>query len=115
VAIRGYRPEWIRYGAIPLAGATGLAAWLEWRMLRTRLAKRLGHVPAGRQQIVRMLVAAAIAAVSARLLYVTLPPWRPELQAVIVLVPYGIAYFGLAYLFGVELSALGRLVRVVKR
>jgi putative peptidoglycan lipid II flippase len=112
VVIRVYRPEWARYGAIPLAAATGLAAWLEWLMLRARLAKRLGHVPAGREQIVRMLLAAVIAAVAARLLYVTLPPWRPELQAVIVLAPYGVAYFALAYLFGVEITAIRRLLRL---
>jgi putative peptidoglycan lipid II flippase len=115
VFIRLNRPDWIAYGAIPLAAATGAAAWLEWFMLRRHLARRVGHVPAGRSQIIRMLLAAMGAAVLARMLYVALPAWRPELQAVAVLIPYGTAYFAFAYLLGVEISALGRFKRVLRR
>jgi putative peptidoglycan lipid II flippase len=115
ILIRFYRPDLIKYGAIALAAATGIAAWMEWFLLRTRLARRLGHVPAGRKQVIRMLAAATIAAVISRVLYVTLPPWPPVLQAMIVLAPFGIGYFALTHLFGVEVPALARLLRVVKR
>jgi putative peptidoglycan lipid II flippase len=113
--IRQYRPDLIPYGAVPLALATGLAAWFEWLMLRKKLAERLGHVPAGRNAIFRMLAAALIAAAVGRLIYMSLPDWSPLVQAMIVLPPFGVLYFVLAKLFGVEEAALGRLARVIRR
>ena len=115
LVIRTSRPDLMGYGAIALAAATGIAAWMEWLMLRTRLAQHLGHVPAGRKQVIRMLAAAAIAAVLCRILYVMLPDWPPVLQAVVVLAPFGAGYFALTHLFGVEVPALARLLRVVKK
>lgn len=113
--IRLVWPEYMRYGAVPLAAAAGLAAWFEWFMLRKRLAQRLGHVPAGRTAILRMVAAALMSAAAARLLYMALPAWPAIIRALIVLPPYGILYFLLASLFGVEEAALGRVLRVLKR
>lgn len=115
LVIRMRYPGLVRYGAIPLAGAAGLAAWFEWFMLRHRLAQRLGHVPAGRRAVLRMLAAALIAGALARVLYINLPPWAPVIQALIVLTPFGLLYFILASLFGVEEAALGRVLRVLRR
>lgn len=113
--IRQFRPDLAAYGAIPLAAAAGAAAWVEWLMLRRSLAKRMGHVPAGRKAIWRMLAAAVIAAFAARVLYVSLPSWGPLLQAMLVLPVYGVLYFVLARAFGIEEAALGRVLRVLKR
>jgi putative peptidoglycan lipid II flippase len=113
--IRTRYPQYLRYGAIPLAAAAGVAAWYEWLMLRHRLARRLGHVPAGRRMVLRMIAAAVIAGALARLLYVSLPDWSPLIQAMIVLPPFGIMYFVIASLFGVEDAALGKVLRVLKR
>jgi len=112
--IRWQRPDLIRYGAIALAAATGVAAWMEWFLLRTRLARRLGHVPAGRKQVIRMIVAATIAAVVSRVIYVMLPPWPPVVQAALVLAPFGLGYFALSHALGLEVPALSRMLRVVK-
>jgi putative peptidoglycan lipid II flippase len=114
VLIHWQRPDLIRYGAIALAAATGVAAWLEWVLLRRRLARRLGHVPAGRQQVIRMIVAASVAAVIGRVIYVMLPAWPAVIQAAIVLAPFGLGYFALAHALGVEVPALTRMLRVVK-
>jgi putative peptidoglycan lipid II flippase len=113
--IRMRYPEYLRYGAIPLAAAAGLAAWYEWFMLRHRLARRLGHVPAGRKAILRMIVAAVIAGVLARILYVSLPDWSPLIQAMIVLPPFGIVYFVVANLLGVEEASLVKVLRGLRR
>src|SRR5688572_16523423 len=113
--IRTRYPEYLRYGAIPLAAAAGLAAWYEWFMLRNRLARRLGHVPAGRRAILRMIAAAVVAGVLARILYVSLPDWEPLIQAMIVLPPFGILYFVVANLLGVKEAALSKVLRVLKR
>ncbi|MGQ0812995.1 MAG: murein biosynthesis integral membrane protein MurJ [Gemmatimonadota bacterium] len=115
ILIRQYWPEYIRYGAVPLAAAAGLAAWFEWIMLRKRLAERLGHVPAGRGAIVRMLLAAALAALVAKLLGALLPAWPAVLLAVVLLAVFGILYFALAALFGIEDAAPGRILRVLRR
>ena len=88
---------------------------MEWFLLRSHLARRLGHVPAGRKQVIRMLFAATISAVLSRLLFIMLPPWPPVIQAVVVLTPFGLGYFALAHLFGVEVPALRRIIRVVKK
>lgn len=113
--IRTRYPEYLRYGAIPLAFAAGLGAWYEWLMLRNRLARRLGHVPAGRNAILRMIAAALIAGAAARVLYVSLPDWEPLIQAMIVLPPFGILYFVLAGFFGVEGASLGKVLRSLRR
>ncbi|MGQ0561422.1 MAG: murein biosynthesis integral membrane protein MurJ [Gemmatimonadota bacterium] len=113
--IRRYWPGFIPFGAVPLALATGLATWLEWFMLRRALAQRLGHVPAGRRAILRMLAAALLAAVVARMLYVSLPPWAPLIQALIVLPSFAVLYFGLASAFGIPEAAPARLLRVLRR
>jgi hypothetical protein len=62
-----------------------------------------------------MLAAAVIAALAARVLYVSLPDWTPLIQALIVLPPFGVLYFLLAWLFGIEDAAPGRVLRVLRR
>src|SRR5699024_1185805 len=49
-------------GAVGLALGSGLAAWLEWGLLRRSLRRRLGEIGAGRGKIARMFLAAALAA-----------------------------------------------------
>jgi putative peptidoglycan lipid II flippase len=113
--LRTVAQEWLYYGPVVLATAAGLAAWLEWFLLRAALARRIGHVSAGRGDIMRMIVAALIAAVGARVLYLLLPDWPLKLQAIIVLIPFGLAYFVTAQLLGVEEAALSRVIKKMRR
>lgn len=100
-------------GAVGLALASGLAAWVEWALLRTRLARRIGTVGAGAGPLARMLAAAAAAALAGRGVAMLVPPLDPVLVAALVLTTFGIVYFGLARLLGLsEAGAVwGRIVR----
>lgn len=100
-------------GPVGLSAAAGLAAWLEWAVLRRSLWRRLGPVGPGARPLARMLLAAAIAAAAARALLILLPPMGPIAHGALVLPTYAVAYFGLAELFGI--ADLRRLLRQLLR
>jgi hypothetical protein len=64
-----------------------------------------------------MLLSAALAAAGARAIGLALPGMHPISTAAILLTAYGLAYFGLARLFGIEEggAVLGRLFRLLHR
>lgn len=99
-------------GAAGLAAGAGLAAWLEWTLLRRAVARRIG-VPAAASVLLRLILAAAIAAAAARGLLYVLPPLSRLISLFVVMVPFGVLYFGLASLFGVGevRTALRRFTR----
>jgi putative peptidoglycan lipid II flippase len=99
-------------GTAGLAAGTGIAAWFEWTMLRRALKRRVGDASAG-AVLLRLALAALIAAALARGLLFLLPPLPRLLALVVALTPFGAAYFGLATLFGVEevKSAVTRIAR----
>lgn len=88
-------------GAAGLALGAGLAAWLEWTLLRRRLRERIGGVLTG-EGTGRLLGAAVAAALLARLAAALLPAGvAPIVQGAFVLPVFGAAYLGLATLLGV--------------
>ena len=87
-------------GAAGLAAGTGLAAWLEWTLLRRALGRRIGDASAA-GVLIKLIGAALLAAAAARGLLYVLPPMALFTSLFVVLVPFGILYFGLASLFGV--------------
>jgi len=104
-------------GVVGLSLAAGIATWVEWAALRRQLSRRLGPISAGAPALARMLLSAGLAAAGARAIGLALPEMHPIGTAAIVLAPYGLAYFGLARLFGVEEggAVLARLFRPVRR
>jgi putative peptidoglycan lipid II flippase len=99
-------------GTAGLAAGTGLAAWLEWTLLRRALKRRVGDASAG-AVLLRLLLAALVAAALARGLLFVLPPLPRLVALVVALAPFGLVYFGLASLLGVEevSSAVARIAR----
>jgi putative peptidoglycan lipid II flippase len=97
-------------GAAGLAAGTGVAAWLEWILLRRALKRRIGDAHAG-AVLFRLVAAAVIAAVAGLGLLALLPPLPRLLAALAVLVPFGILYFAIASLLGVAevRTAVGRI------
>jgi putative peptidoglycan lipid II flippase len=93
---------WRPLGAAGLALGAGLAAWVEWRVLRRVLGRRIGGVGAGRAFMLRLAVAAVLAAAAGRLIAFLLPPLHPILVALLVLGPYAGVYFGAAHVLGVR-------------
>jgi putative peptidoglycan lipid II flippase len=121
--------------AVGITVASGLAAWLEYLLLRRTLAKRIGDVGLSRLALSKLWGSAALAAAVALAVKSGLGAWRgtsavaatewgatfllppnlhPVWTALIVLAPYGVAYFGLTYLLGVPQSA-AVLKRVLRR
>ena len=99
-------------GAAGLAAGAGVAAWLEWTLLRRAVARRIG-VPAAASVLFRLILAAILAAAAARGLLYVLSPASRILSLLVVMVPFGVLYFGLASLFGVGevRTALARFTR----
>jgi putative peptidoglycan lipid II flippase len=87
-------------GAAGLAAGAGAGAWLEWILLRRALARRIGDASAA-GVLLKLITAAAIAAAAARGIAMLLPPMHHVLLAVLVLIPFGVVYFGLASVLGV--------------
>jgi putative peptidoglycan lipid II flippase len=100
-------------GVSGLALAAGVAAWVEWLLLRRAVTARIG-TGAAPVVPVRLLGAATVAALLARGIDVLLPPLHPIPRAAIVLVPFGALYFAFAHLFGVP-DAGAFLSRVRRR
>jgi putative peptidoglycan lipid II flippase len=105
-------------GALGLTIGAGVAAWAEWAVLQHVLRGRIGRVGAGLPVLLRMLAAAVVAAVLGRAITHFLPPLHFRganiVRAVLVLGPYGVAYFLLAGAFGVA-EARSWVDRVVTR
>jgi peptidoglycan biosynthesis protein MviN/MurJ (putative lipid II flippase) len=87
-------------GAAGLAAGTGIAAWLEWTLLRRALRDRVGDASAA-GFLARLFVAAIVAAAAARGLLYVLPPLHRFVELFAALVPFGILYFGVAHVMGV--------------
>jgi putative peptidoglycan lipid II flippase len=97
-------------GTAGLAAGTGIAAWLEWLLLRRALGRRVGAISTG-GVLLRLLLAAVLAAAAARSLLFVLPPLHRWLALFVALAPFGIIYFSLASVLGVAevRTALTRL------
>jgi putative peptidoglycan lipid II flippase len=105
---------WRPLGAAGLSLGAGTAAWLEWRLLRRALARRIGGSGAGRGYLARLALAALIAVAAARGVAALLPDLHPILTAVLVLGVYGGVYFGAAPLVGAG-EATAPLRRIGRR
>jgi putative peptidoglycan lipid II flippase len=102
-------------GIMGLALGTSIAAWVEYRMLATALAIRIGRTRlAGRwlNPIAGACLAAAVAAFA--MTWLVPESWPSVIRAALVLGPAGAAYLGSSYALGVpEAKALlGRLSRL---
>jgi putative peptidoglycan lipid II flippase len=107
-----------RLGAAGITLATGLAAWVEWGLLRRLLRRRIGLFGTGARPLLKMFAAALLAAAAARGLdLLVLPVMHRFLRGALVLGLFGTGYFTLAHLFGLEEGRrlIGRLRGLVRR
>ncbi len=104
-------------GAVGLSLGAGLAAWLEWALLRRTLRDRIGAVGVGAGVLGRMFLAALAGAGAGWGARWALPPLHPIAAAVVILGFFGVTYFAVAAALKLpEASALfSRLGRVVRR
>jgi putative peptidoglycan lipid II flippase len=85
-----------------LTAASGIAAWLEYRLLRDHIERQVGALPSmGRMPLV--MWGAALAAAAAGLgVAAVLPPLHPILEAVAILGVFGGGYLVLARVLGAD-------------
>ncbi len=99
------------FGAVGLSTATGIAAWVEWFLLRRKLRGSVGKVGAGAAPLLRLFAAAAAAAVVAWGARLILPEFQPTLRAVVILGLFGVVYYLVAAALG-NPEARGTLNRI---
>ena len=109
-------PGWLglerRWGVAGLTAAAGIAAWVEFTLLRRGLRSRIGATGVPRPYLAKVAAAAIAAAAAARWLLQAFAGHGPRFTAVFVLGLYGAAYFGAAWALSVpELAAAGKLLR----
>jgi hypothetical protein len=75
-----------------------VAAWVEFVMLRLSLNRVLGWTGIERRYLIRLWTMALVAAAAGIALKISLPRGEPRLAALAVIIAYGAAYLGLAYL-----------------
>src|SRR5262249_32588170 len=97
--ILGIDPRW---GVVGLTASAGLAAWLEFLLLRKGMNQRIGRSEFHASYFVRLWVAAVIAAVLAWGVELLLRPQGPIVAAIAILLPYGITYLALTMLMGID-------------
>jgi len=99
-------PVWIglerRWGVATLTASMGIAAWVEFALLRRTLNRRIGSTGLPASLVAKLWCSAAAAAAAAWGVKLALGPHDPRVEAVLVLAPYGLLYFGMTYLLGIE-------------
>lgn len=108
----------LRFGAAGLALGASAAAWLEYGLLRARLARAIGPHGPGSDMVTRSLLAATLAAgagVAVLLVLPVIPPGAgllagltglsvdivsPPVRALETVVPFGVVYLAVAALLG---------------
>jgi putative peptidoglycan lipid II flippase len=83
-----------RWGAAGLTLASGLAAWVEYALLRQRLAVRIGAARIPAAYLAVLWAAAVLAAAAAWLLRATAPMQHPVIGAIFLLGTFGLVYLG---------------------
>ncbi len=89
-------PGWLgiepRWGAAGLTASAGLAAWVEFHLLRASLNRRIGNTGLAPSYLVRLWVAALVAGLVGWGILRLLGETHPVARAAVVLVPFGILY-----------------------
>jgi putative peptidoglycan lipid II flippase len=111
----GIDPRW---GVAGLTLSAGIAAWLEYSLLRRAMHQRIGVVDYPASRVLRLWLAAIVAAVLCFLLHRHLPihghgARAAVLTAIAVLIPYGALYVLFTVLMKVPIP--GSLLRRFKR
>ena len=113
-----FLPGWIgiatRWGAAGLTASAGFAGWVEFTLLRRGMNRRIGVTGVPVALVGKLWVSAAVGAAVGWGIKLALGHHHPIVVGAAVLVPYGLTYFGVTWLLGVEEceGALRRLARL---
>jgi putative peptidoglycan lipid II flippase len=106
----GIDPRW---GVAGLTLSAGLAAWVEYALLRRSLHKRIGAVDYPASRVLRLWLGALLASALCYLLHRHLQIRNAQLAAAAILLPYGSLYIAFTALMKVPIP--GSLMRRFKR
>lgn len=109
----GIDPQW---GVAGLTASAGVAGWIEFALLRRTLNRRIGRTGLTASYVVKLWIAALLAADVGWAFKLILPQINPIPLAAIVLGTYGVSYFGVTFLLDIAESraVLGKILRVFK-
>ena len=110
-------PVWLgierRWGVAGLTASAGIAGWVEFTLLRRTLNARIGRTGLPVSLTAKLWLSAAVAAAVAWAIKLSIGAPRPVVAGVLILIPYGIVYFAMAFLLRIDecTRALRRLKR----
>jgi putative peptidoglycan lipid II flippase len=97
-SLLGIDPRW---GAAGLTASAGIAGWIEFLLLRSRLNRRIGQTGLSRQYVGLLWLSAAVAAGLALFIHREVPSLPRFVLAVMVLGGFGLAYGALTVALGI--------------
>jgi putative peptidoglycan lipid II flippase len=102
-----------RWGVAGLTASAGIAAWVEFTLLRRKLNQRVGWTGLERKFLAQLWGMAFLAAAIAFAIKLATPHTGPRMQALLVIPAFGAVYLGLAY--ALDLSEFRGFVGIVRR
>jgi putative peptidoglycan lipid II flippase len=102
------------WGAAGLTMSAGIAGWVEMLLLRGTLNGRIGRTGLAADYVIKLWLAAAIGGAIAWGIKSALPAMHPAAAAVLILGPYGAAFFAVTYVLRIPEAALA-LGRITSR
>ena len=99
-----------KWGAAGLTASAGVAGWIEFALLRRTLNKWIGRTGLHFVYVAKLWLAAIIAAAIGGAIEIALGSHHPLIVAILVLGPYGVAYFAITYALKVS-----EATQVIKR
>jgi putative peptidoglycan lipid II flippase len=109
----GIDPKW---GVAGLTASAGIAGWVEFALLRRTLNRRIGRTGLSASYVIKLWSAAILCAGIGWGFKLTVGQLHPIPLAVVVIGSYGVAYFGLTYLLGMQeaRAVIGKVFRVLR-
>ncbi|HUI56040.1 MAG TPA: murein biosynthesis integral membrane protein MurJ [Bryobacteraceae bacterium] len=111
-------PRWMgiapRWGAAGLTVSAGIAAWMEFTLLRRTLNRRIGQTGLPVALVTKLWASAAVAAAAGWGIKLVAGGRHPMVAGAAILAAYGVIYFGVTYVMQVEECSLAvrRFVRL---
>jgi putative peptidoglycan lipid II flippase len=104
------------WGVAGLTASAGIAGWVEFLLLRWRLHRRIGSIQTMSAFLAKLWCSAVISAGLGWAIKLAVRHRHPIIVAIAVLIPYGVAYFGLTSILGIPeaRTVLGRVRRLTR-
>ncbi|MDQ2974052.1 MAG: murein biosynthesis integral membrane protein MurJ [Acidobacteriota bacterium] len=109
----GIDPKW---GVAGLTASAGIAGWIEFALLRRTLNRRIGPTGLQASFVIKLWIAALLAADVGWALKLLLPKLHPVPLAAVVLGSYGVAYFAVTFVLEIAEArpVIGRTLRLLR-